>query len=343
MSAIPRQVKKQAEEATRIFEELQKQRNGDAPPESAPEAAPAADEPRGEAQPASTPEAAPAAPEQPSQPAAAEQPAAPPPQPQQPDSWEQKYRVLTGKYNAEVPALHRRIGDLETIIAAMQNKPAETQQPDPVPVAIDKLVKPEEITDYGVDFMDVVGRRAQEAVAPTLKQLVEKLSKLEATVGTTSQKVEKTEREKVYDQLDGTIENWRAINSSPEFIAWLNDVDVFTGTPRMQALREAFDRNEAHRVVGIFRKYLQENTVTMPTSQPTAATPERAPAVQRETLAAPSRSRTVGTDAPRNAKIWTEREIAAFYEKVRRRQVSADERARVEADIMRAAAENRIR
>lgn len=328
--SIPRAVKAQAEEATKIFEELQRQRQQtDTPPPEKPAAE--ASEPA-EPTAATAPENTAAAPAEPTT-TAAEQPETQTKEPQ-PDPWEQRYKVLKGKYDAEVPAMHRRITDLETLISTLQSK--ESEKPDTVPnLPVDKLVKPEEINDYGSDFMDVVGRRAQEAVAPTLKQLLEELSKIKSTVGSTKQEVQLAARDKVFNQLDRDIENWRTINASSEFLAWLNEDDVFAGVPRIKALREAFDANNASRVVGIFRKYLQENTAVTPAS---AITPK----VNMETLAAPSRSRTAPAGAPTNAKVWNQREITAFYEDVRRKRVSPEDRRRIEADIMRAAAENRI-
>jgi hypothetical protein len=48
-------------------------------------------------------------------------------------------------------------------------------------------------------------------------------------------------------------------------------------------------------------------------------------------------------EAPGGKRIWTQAEIAWFYSQARRGKVPADEKLRLEADILEAAREGRVR
>ena len=59
----------------------------------------------------------------------------------------------------------------------------------------------------------------------------------------------------VYDALDKAIPGWRHINVSDSFRKWLQGTDVFSGKTRQEELMDAFNKNDANRVVEIFGAY----------------------------------------------------------------------------------------
>lgn len=133
MSALPKAVREQAERAEQLAKELkasqsgeapdpeQSQQEGQQPPKEGGDPASAAEH-RGQPKPqdSSTPAESPAAPQTPQ--------SAP-----EDDRWEQRFRVLKGKYDAEVPRLHaavrakdqqlgelhQRLNDMEVRMEAM--------------------------------------------------------------------------------------------------------------------------------------------------------------------------------------------------------------------------------
>ena len=66
--------------------------------------------------------------------------------------------------------------------------------------------------------------------------------------------------EAVYVKLDQAVPDWEEVNKSAAFGAWLHQTDDFAHTTRWQRLKEAFDRNDAARVVAIFKEYVDAHS-----------------------------------------------------------------------------------
>ena len=309
---------------------------GDAPP---PGAQPV--------QPAAPAAAAPAEPQFPSveitppgAPAAAPAPA--------PVDWEHRYKVLQGKYNAEVPNMVGTLAETRQMLdqAMRVNQQLQSQltqrpaTPPATPRAEDtfKHVTKEERESFGEDLIDVVGRRAREVVSPELEGLKQQLARMEGALGATLQETAAVKQARVYEALNSRIPSWEEINKSVEFLAWLESADVFSGSSRRIALTNAFNAHDAQRVVGIFEAYVREDA-----SRSTAA-PQ--PLVDPATLIAPGTPRSgSGEAAPGSSRgrIWSESEISDFYDRVRRKRVPKDEYDQVSAEIAQAVKDGRVR
>jgi len=72
------------------------------------------------------------------------------------DSWENRYKILTGKYSAEVPALAAEKRELRYKLNQLE-KELERIKSQPAP---ERLVKDEEIQEYGESLVDL-GRGLQ--------------------------------------------------------------------------------------------------------------------------------------------------------------------------------------
>lgn len=325
MSATPRAVRKQAAEADRLLKELSAKPGetvvADAPP--APAAEPAA---------LAAPAPAPAEPT-----VVAVQPPAPAAEPQ--DDYKQRYSTLKGKYDKELAEMRvlaaeqaEQIRQLEQLVEqATAARPTPTFGKSPE----SKLIKPEEEDEYGKEFFDVVGRRAREIMEAELGPLKEKLQQ------SSNREVKLTEEQKrinVQSALDEHVPNWGQLNTDPRFLAWLAERDVFSGQVKQVLLTKAFQEGDAARVVQFFKAF-QEDSVGTPT--PAA----RTPSVDPGTLVAPGTPKggSGPMEAPGGARVWTQAEISEFYANVRRGKVPAERKALIEADIIRAAAEGRVR
>lgn len=323
----PRAVKRQAEEADRLLRELSAKPGETITPdpnEEAPDPAAAAQPTVDASQPAPV-----------SQPEPSQQPAPPGAPPE--DDFKQRYLVLKGKYDKEIPELKIELSgvaeenrELRSLIEQMQTR----QQQAPAGRNGTKLIKPEEEEEYGKEFFDVVGRRAQE-IAEHLVD--ERLGKLQLSHKPKSPEQEAEERkERVRAALEAEVPDWSEVNSSQAFLAWLADRDVFSGKMKRELLSDAFKAGDAARVVTFFKAF-QEDSAGRPT--PTA----RTPSVDAGTLVAPGASRSgAPAEAPGGARMWTQAEIAAFYADVRRGRVPAERKAQLEKEIIRAAAEGRV-
>lgn len=278
------------------------------------------------------------------------------PKPERTD-WKQKYNVLQGKYDAEVPRLSQDLRDANSRITSLEDRlaaapPAAAPTPDPEPARTD--FTPEEIADYGEDLLDVIGRKARAIVEseylPQMNSLNTELNSLKTQVGETGQKVAKQETNEVFAQLDGTVKDWRVTNVDPAFHVWLDQVDPFSGVTRKNLMLTAFDRKNAHQVKAFFDKYAEENATVVPT--PADPTPsgqggmDTGSTLELGNYIAPGTPRSGGdVSAPKDKRIWSNQDVGRFYSDVQkgRYKTRPDDKARIEADIIAATREGRIK
>jgi len=269
------------------------------------------------------------------------------------DKWETRYRVLQGKYNAEVPVLQRRnreleerLSGLEELVSSMQTRTHSTADTaDTAESDSSSVVSEEELADYGPDFMDMVGRVARQVSREEINRLNTHISELKSQLQSVGGKVQKSEQSTVYAQLDSTVENWRNINQSPDFLEWLAARDPFSGYVRRDMLQEAFNRADAPRVIAFFNGFLREHaTVTESgTAGPGRKSDTRG---KLDKLVAPGRQRTGSQQlgARDEKRVWTEAEIADAYRRHSRGEFrdSPDEWKKMEAEIFSAMRESRV-
>lgn len=336
---LPRAVKRQAEEADRLLRELSAKPGEEIPPVPAePNPTPAAAASTtvtdaGAPQPAvpSTPQPEPS--QQGQQPAPAD------------DDFRQRYLVLKGKYDKEIPELKIALSDAleqNRELRSMLEQQSHLTRPQPPAVTRNgngnnhsKLIKPEEEEEYGKDFFDVVGRRAREIAEEMVEERLSKLNLQQQPTRSPQQQAEDN-KERVRAALESSVPGWVEINQSQNFLAWLADVDVFSGKMKRELLTDAFKAGDAARVVSFFKAF-QEDSAGTPT--PTA----RTPSVDAGTLVAPQTSLSGNpVDAPGGTRIWTQAEIAEFYAEVRRGRIPPDRKNATEREIIRAAAEGRV-
>lgn len=373
-SNVPRAARRQVREANRLITELNTAPQPAAPalqPQPAAPAAPAASAPqpglRDEPQfavvgeqvdldrwrPASAsiaPARVPGVPDAQPLPQAPAPDAQPPAAPAADAELEHRFRVLQGKYNAET-AENRRIlaQQQETINQLLAS--SQQRQPNPAPTAAAPSreqqlaslgVTAAEAESFGPELVDMMARIAGHVAGPAIQQVNQRMQGVERTVAGTVQHVAKSAQQLVWDHLKAWETrkgvSWEMINTSNEFLDWLQGLDIFSGTPRAQGLRQAFDTSDATRVVGIFEAFVEEDARSRATSR-------RTPQVDRETLLAPGRGRGEAPAAPdgSSGKIWSEQEIRDFYSRVQRNRITPEEKAQVSAEIGRAMKEGRVK
>lgn len=325
-SSLPTAARKQVKDANRLIAELNA-KPGDPPP---------GETPAGDPPPGDLPVVQIAAPPAGSVPAAPVE-----------DTFKHKYNTLKGKYDREVAEANARAADTQAILNKVLTD-AAMRQAAPAPAAPAAPVKPEdrframgvtdkEVSDYGVELLDLMERMSNATSGTEIRRLQAEITQLKSNVGTVGNVMATDARQKVFDALFRDVgQQWVDINNSEEFLAWLRDVDVFSGTSKLDGLADAFKKHDAARVVAIFKAYIGKT--------PTGSTSQR-PAVVAETLIAPGAARGGTGEAPgaTGGKIWSEQEITDFYQRARKGKVPTDEYAATTAEISRAAAEGRIR
>lgn len=166
------------------------------------------------------------------------------------EPWEERYRVLQGKYDAEVPRLHEQVKYLTAQLDALNAQ----RQPPAKQTESDYLAKIRE--DYG-----------DELAAP-FEQLQAELVKLRNQMSQVGQ----TREQMYYQSLDTQVPDWQALNNDPGFLSWLDQVSPDTGVRRKEALDDAHRRLDAGRVGMIFKAYQAAQAKPVP-SAPKSVTP----------------------------------------------------------------------
>ena len=317
---VPAAALKQVKEANRLIAEL------NAPPGQQPIPRNSAFQP-----------AAPAAPA-----ASATPVAAPAPAPDPLKELEHKFSVLQGKYNAETSRMMGVAQALQSENAALLQRLSQQPAPAaPAPRAEDQfntsVVTAKEREEYGEELVNLMARIAKANSQGEVTQLRQELSRMQGAVAETQQIGVAARANQVWTMLDAQVPNWRTINVSQQFVDWLENVDIMSGVARKIGLTNAFSAGNGPRVVGIFKRFLEEDSHTGPT-------PRSAAPVDQGTLVAPDSPRGGGGDAPngQSGKIWSEQEIDEFYSRVQRKRIPADEAKAIEADILAALRDGRI-
>lgn len=265
------------------------------------------------------------------------------------DTWEQRARSMAGRAEQLArtnQALADRLAAIEKAQATQQLR--GTPEPQPKSYGKPKLVTEEEERDYGSDFLQVVGKRAKEEFAPEFEQLADRLRRLEGRIEGVGQVIEKTQVNDVYGTLRGVVPNWRDINRSPAFKAWLSVPDPYSGRKRHDMLTEAFAGHDSSRVVRFFQGFLTEATGLPQGSQAPGNSAPQPAGSGRPTLedfAAPGGARSAPQgNLPPDKPVYTQAWIAEFTRDklrgvYRGREADADA---IERDIYVAQHEGRI-
>jgi hypothetical protein len=311
MTAVPQSVRRQNERAEELVRQHAESRNTGEEP--APKAV------------QSDPAPVVAAPAQPAQPqAAAELDAAK----KEAESWRQRYLVLQGKYDKEVPALSRQVGDLTEQIKEL--KLQLEQHPIKAPVS------EEDRERFGADMIDVVTRISAHVAETTVKPIKDQVNTVKQTTETVAQETQRTAEQRFWADFDKLLADkgltFDPINNDPGFVKWLGEVDGLSGVTRQTMLDQAISKHDAPRAALFFTTYVDG----LPKGDAASLTQQ----IQPDTSAP-------GSD-PLNSpkgKIWTRADIAKFHDDVRRGHYKGKEaEARgIEEDIAAAYKEGRIR
>ena len=329
--ALPAQVRKQSEAVNKLYEEL----NADAAQGKEAEVT-ATDEA------VETVSAADGAPEQESAPKAQEQPS----DDKAEETFEQKYRSLQGKYNAEVPRLHadrreltNRVQQLEQLIASMNAAPVKAQEP------AQKLITEQDIEDYGdsIDVMRRVFREEMSSKDAEISDLRNLVRQLQGTVVPQVQQLSQSHavsnEQRFWADLQAAVPDWQDVNANREFQAWLLEADPLTGIPRQTYLDDAQRNLDARRVVNFFAawKGMTGGQQARPTRGPQSAS-------ELERQVAPGKGRSGGAKPQGEAKTYSSDDIKRFFSDVQKGKYKGREaeRDRIERDIFAAQREGRI-
>ncbi len=250
------------------------------------------------------------------------------------EPWEQRFNVLRGKYDAEVPILHRRVHALEAELQAAQAR-AEAAMRAPEPT-VAPVVDQKDVEAFGEDLVGMVDRVAKTSMSQTAKELAAKTAAMEARIAEmteqlkgTSTQLAATAEQAFFSDLTKMVPNWAQVNKDAGFLAWLAEADPIYGVPRQQALVAAQRRLDTDRVAAVFNAYTGGS----------ALAPRKDPL---DSMVSPKGASTVAPAAAEKP-VFTQAQVSKFYDDGRRGVYSAAEYSRIESLINAALSEGRIR
>jgi hypothetical protein len=255
------------------------------------------------------------------------------------ETWERKYLTLKGMYDAEVPRLHAQMremnGQVQQLIA--ENATARVQQTVTQPSTAKTLITEQDKEAFGSDLLDLIDRASEQKVAEFRSQnahLVSRIEELQGKLGNVTERQVVSDKDKFLANLSAQVPNWETLNIDQGFLAWLAEVDPVYGLPRQVALTNAYESLDANRTAIIFNQY-----------QGKVAPMQQKPSQQLQSQVAPTRSRASPAPATSagDKSIWSQDQIANFYNEWIKGHLDQAEAERIEKDINAAYAEGRIR
>jgi hypothetical protein len=261
-------------------------------------------------------------------------------------TWEERYKTINGRYEADRKRSREQVDQLINRVQQLEQQ-LTTSAPVPVKLATKLNVSPDEVSDYGEDFIGLVQRIAQHTVEGTIQPIQNELGQTRAQVG-----VQKNAS--MHQQMDGLFPDWRKLNSDQRFIDWVMLPDAYSGAMRQKLMQEAWDNGDARRVNAFFQGFLAEEAALTPAGggSPAARAPAApngigapapTPQIALASLAAPGGARSA-SQSPAEKPTYTTEDITRFYTEVAagRWRHRETERIAIDADIMRAQHEGRI-
>lgn len=251
----------------------------------------------------------------------------------QDDAWKQKFDVLTGKYNAEVPRLYQQLKEQSTALERLQAElalqkatPAEPEKPK------DSLVTSNDEETFGSDLIDLQRRVTQDEIGKVtsriahIEQMLENISQLPKQVEQVAQQQAQTLEDRYWGSVNQAIPDWNQIDSDPRWIEWLNLTPPFAVKTYRELAAEAIGAGQVQPVVELVKAWKDQAGIAQ--SQTTQANNKQE--LQRQV--APTKSNA--SNVPQGKKMWT----AADYEKAFDPRLSA-EMSEADIDALQAEAE----
>lgn len=239
------------------------------------------------------------------------------PEPSDDGNWEHKFKVLQGKYNAEVKKVRdenkalkgevqslqaqlARTNDLLTRLADRPaDRPAEQPANTPQKSPRDALLELARRYDDGEITMS-----EYEAQRADLQEQIdnERLSRVQQETEAKTRAM--TAEQRFWSDLSAQVPDWQTVNDDPAFHAWLAEEEGLTGMSRQQVLEAAQQRMDSAQVVRVFNAFKQ---ASQPATNPNRAALEKQVAPGKS-KAAPRQPQPQGFD-PRKLEALTQQAI----------------------------------
>lgn len=252
-------------------------------------------------------------------------------------TWEHKYKVLSGKYDAEVPRLHASVKDLGTKLADALDEIGRLKAAASAATAqatVETAVTDKDVEIFGKDLIDLQRRIAGEVSAKFETQLNELKSRNDALQAQLEQTGNKVTTMTFEQRLARDIPDFDEINDDPNWVAWLDEYDPLLRTQRRVVAQEAFNNGDVDALVdyvNVFRSTTQPPKVKTKQSE-----------LERQIV--PSRTSAPTAAVTPKGKMYTAAQVDGLFSKIRQLNIQGkfDEATKLDAEITAAYAEGRV-
>lgn len=315
MSALPKQIQNELEEAERIRKQMEQ------PPE--PPVEPTVDTP----------------PAEPTEPVAVTPPAEPVEPPKDAAYWEHRFKTVDGMAKAERARFEEQLRSQTEQLRLFQTQlDSMRQQPPTPPQPEQPLVSDKDEDKFGADLLDVARRVSREELRPLMKRLdaieaaIKNVAPKVERVAKVEQEVAQNREDRFWTELEAAVPDYQTINADKTWLAWLTEYDAIAGRTRQASLREAQETLDHRRVIALFKLF---KGTQAPAPQQKAQKSELARQV------APAKNSTV-TAPPQQAKTYTGQDYAYWLDPRRYNDKPLDQITAMKAELEKAFTENRI-
>tara|TARA_R110000744_G_scaffold21717_1_gene56022 strand:+ start:313 stop:1269 length:957 start_codon:yes stop_codon:yes gene_type:complete len=254
------------------------------------------------------------------------------------ETFKQKYKTLTGKYDAEVPRLHQQVREMTEATKRLQEELKALKVEPTKPKEKVSLVTDADRAEFGEELLDVqrrVAREVSQDYEGRLEQQDAVIQKLEEKLQQTGNQVGEVG---FSQRLNQAVPDFPQIDNDERWVSWLNEHDPMLRGPRRVQAQQAFDAGDVEAIahyVSLWKETL---------AAPKAAKSNQA---ELEKQVAPNRSansvRTQSTT--QNSKIYSPKDADRAWNKVRTLNTRGQyaEAEKLEADLSVAYIEGRVR
>jgi len=241
--------------------------------------------------------------------------------------WKQRFQVTQGLLNQQRNTVNELRADMNRQIAELQEQ-LRAQPAQPAVVADDDIdltqyYTQDKIDEYGEDQLKTIVRTSLQAARKEAQAAVEQaVAPIRQSEKERTQQTLEQEKQRFHDQIASHVPDWVEVDASPEWAAWLQEVDEMTGLERNQILMTNYQRRNLNIVVKMFREFKAG-------SQPVLPVPPLVPQGAGRAGTAPQGD----VQARPAGGMPSPAEIREFYKRSSLGKVSKEERAAFEARL----------
>jgi hypothetical protein len=169
--------------------------------------------------------------------------------------WEHKYKVLEGKYKAEVPKLHSAVQEQAnkiTELTVQMSQRSTLEDGGAVEIDFSDAKLNPKLKEFKEEYPDVFDGVVEIVKAAKTTKTKEAAPKTTETPPEPKSKESPVWTASMYQLLDVKVPDWRDINRNPQFSAWLSEMDVYSRKTKNQLLLDAYAAGDVETVSNMF-------------------------------------------------------------------------------------------